>query len=421
MLKTLISGVIIVLCLSLLLGVLILYFGISDQPDISNSLQLTHEDITRAKRILHEGVTTKPDEINTIELTQADLNLAANYLLNRYITSTVNIELKPNVLRFKVTTTLPKNSLGHYLNISFRLGNDQENVLPSLTKFKAGKLLLPAKLAALVVDNIIRYTSLNNYFILATRPIQTIKIDPDKISIRYYSTIETLAQAKKFLARNNNNPDIDIYQAKIADIVKQHDPNWRLSLAELLKPLFQLALQRSTIDTAINENKLVIMAINNYVNTNDTQKLLALPNINATKPEKYPTFLYKRIDLAQHFIASATITASVNGQVATIIGEEKELSDSNGGSGFSFIDLTADKAGTRFGELATATPESARRLQQAMANIKDYTDFMPNPNDLPEHMNDAEFKERYQSVNSENYQKLSKEIDERIISIPLYH
>ena len=56
-----------------------------------------------------------------------------------------------------------------------------------------------------------------------------------------------------------------------------------------------------------------------------------------------------------------------------------------------------------------------------MANIKDYTDFMPNPNDLPEHMNDAEFKERYQSVNSENYQKLSKEIDERITSIPLYH
>jgi len=49
------------------------------------------------------------------------------------------------------------------------LGNDDHSELPSLTKFKAGKLLLPAKFAAFVIDNIIRYTSLNDYFILATR------------------------------------------------------------------------------------------------------------------------------------------------------------------------------------------------------------------------------------------------------------
>jgi len=66
------------------------------------------------------------------------------------------------------------------------------------------------------------------------------------------------------------------------------------------------------------------------------------------------------------------------------------------------------------------SPESARKLQLAMSNIKDYTDFMPDPRDLPEKMNEVDFKSRYGSVNSEAYQALSKTIDARIAEIPLY-
>ncbi|MDD1629621.1 MAG: hypothetical protein LUQ48_04320, partial [Methylococcaceae bacterium] len=222
---------------------------------------LTREDIARAKKILHEGSKTKPDEIGTIELTQPDLNLAANYLLNRYSRSAAKIELKNKVLRFTVTMTLPQNNLGQYLNISFRLGNDDENELPTLTKFKAGKLLLPAKFAAFVIDNIIRYTSLNEYFILATHPIKTVKIDQQKISITYYSSLETLIQARNFLTQSGDNPKLDIYQQKLSEITARHDPEWRLSLADLLKPLFELAYQRSTLENAIEENKIAIMAI----------------------------------------------------------------------------------------------------------------------------------------------------------------
>ncbi len=406
--------------LTLLLCALLVFFGVSDRPDIAVGWKLTHDDVVRAQKILHEGAKTKPDEIGTIELTQPDLNLAANYLLNRYSKSAVNIELRSHVLRFTVTTTLPQNSFGEYLNISFRLGNDNPDELPTLTKFKAGKLLLPAKLAGFVIDTIIQNTSLKNYVILATRPIKTITIDPDKLSISYYSSMDTMIKARDFLTDGTDNPDLNIYQKKLAEIIAQHNPNWRLSLADLLKPLFELALQRSTLDNAIEENKLAIIAVNNYVNRKETKKFFSFPDSNLTDQTRYPTFLYKRIDLAQHFIGSAAITASLNGQVAKVVGEEKELSDANGGSGFSFIDLAADKAGTKLGEIATSSPENARKIQQAMANIKDYSDFMPDPTDLPEHMNDAEFKERYQSVDSLVYQALSNQIDARIAEIPLY-
>ncbi len=409
----LLLGTIVILC------AMLVFFGVSDKPDLAVGWALTRDDIARAKKILHEGSKTKPDEIGTIELTQPDLTLAANYLLNRYSKSAVKIELKNNALRFNVTMALPKNDLGQYVNISFRLGNDDNSDLPSLTKFKAGKLLLPAKFAAFVIDNIIRYTTLNDYFILATRPIKAVIIDQEKVAITYDSNLETLIQARNLLAGSGGDPKLDIYQKKLAEIIAGHDPAWRLSLADLLKPLFELAYQRSTLENAIQENKLAIMAANDYVNKKETKQFLSSPALKSITT-RYSTFLYKRIDLAQHFIGSAAITASVNGQVAKVVGEEKELSDAQGGSGFSFIDLAADKAGTRFGEMATASSEGARKLQKAMSGIKDYSDFMPDPRDLPEHMDDTEFKRRYQSVDSPAYQELSKQIDARIAATPIY-
>ena len=403
-----------------ILCALLIVFGISDTPTVAIGWTLTHDDIVRAKKILYEGSKTKPDEIGTIELTQPDINLAANYLFNRYRKSAVKIELKDNIIRFVVTMTLPKNYLGQYLNISFRFGNEGNNELPSLKKFKAGELLLPAKFSAFVIDNIIRHTSLNEYFILATRPIRSIIIDQEKVTISYHSSLENLIQAQNVLADGGKNNDLDIYQQKLTDVIAQHDSTWRLSLADLLKPLFTLAYQRSNLENAIDENKMAIITINNYVNRKETKKFLSLPLATLNTDKRYPTFLYKRIDLAQHFIGSAAITASMNNQISKTVGEEKELSDAQGGSGFSFVDLAADKAGTRFGEMATSSPESARKLQKKISEIKDYTDFMPDPSDLPEHMDDTEFKRRFESVDSAIYQELSKKIDERITATPIY-
>jgi len=401
----------------LLLCALLVFFGVGDDPDLSVGWTLTRDDIVRAKKILHEGAKTKPETIGTIELSEADLNLAANYLLNRYSKSAVDIQLKKNKLRFTVTMTLPNNPLGKYLNISFRLGNDNNDALPSITKFKAGKLLLPADFAAWVVDNIIRYSSLNEYFILATRPIKSVQIDQKKVTIIYFSNLNTLIEAQNFLTNRGDSSVNNIYQQKLADIINNHDPEWRLSLAELLKPLFELAYQRSTLDNAIEENRIAILTINDYVN----KGLMPQASTSDLKNGKhYPAFLYKRIDLAQHFIGSAAITASANGQVSKLFGEEKELNDAKGGSGFSFIDLTADKAGTRFGEIATSSAENARKIQQAMSQINDYSDFMPDPRDLPEHMNEDQFKQQFGSVNSTEYLELSRQIDARIAAMPIY-
>lgn len=407
--------ILLVMCLGAI------FFGISNNPDNPLTWALSHDDVLRARKILREGSKTRPDQVGTLVLSKDDINLVANYLLNRYSKSAVTIRLKQNYLSFHVTATLPDNFLGKYVNVTFKFSNeDDDNALPVISKFKAGKLLLPSKPAAFVMDRFVRYSSLNQYALLARRYIKSIDITPEQVTLTYHSSRETLLQAKNLLTHGASNQALTPYQEKLADIVAHHDPNWRLSLAELLKPLFTLAYERSTLNNAIEENRMVIFTVNEYVNKQETKKFIPGTEPPANSGRQFPAFLYKRIDLAKHFIGSAAITATVNGQVSKVFGEEKELSDAIDGSGFSFIDLAADKAGTKLGELATASPQSARAIQLAMSQINDYQDFMPDPRDLPEHMNADQFKLRYGSVHSKIYQDMVKQIEQRIAAMPLY-
>lgn len=382
-----------------LLSIMIFVCGLSSETNHTKKLLLTSEHITQAKKILYEGTKTKPDNLATISLTESDLNLAGNYLVNRYHQSSIYIELVNQKLRCSLSITLPKNPFANYFNISFRLGSDDDESLPHIAKFKVGKLLLPAKFADFMIHTVIRYSFLNDYFILAKSPIQRVKISNKKLTIFYSANSST---------NHTVNPESrQIYQQKIAEIITQRNKKWRLSLAEIIKPVFELASQRATLETAIEENRSAILALNDFV--------------NSEKNSANVVFLYKRSDLAQHFIGAAALSASINSRVANALGEVKELSDAQaGGSGFSFIDLTADKAGSHFGELAVSSPENARRFQNATAQIKDYSDFMPDPRDLPEHMSESEFKRIFTSTQSPAYITLAELIDKRITQMPLY-
>ena len=127
-----------------------------------------------------------------------------------------------------------------------------------------------------------------------------------------------------------------------------------------------------------------------------------------------------RHDLAQHFTVSAAVTVSAGSGLANAVGLFKELDDSRGGTGFSFDDLLADRAGVRLAELATGTPLSARVLQQRISGELSESDFMPAINNLPPSITELEFKHRYQDLDSEKYGLVDDEIERRIQRCPVY-
>jgi hypothetical protein len=127
-----------------------------------------------------------------------------------------------------------------------------------------------------------------------------------------------------------------------------------------------------------------------------------------------------RDDFPQHFIVSAAIAAYAGAPLSDAIGQYKEIDDSRGGSGFSFNDIAADRAGTRFGELAVGTRASAMKLQrQVSAGVRD-ADILPKVSDLPEFMSESEFKRRYGGIGGAAYTSMMADIERRVAALSLY-
>ncbi|MEM7529974.1 MAG: hypothetical protein AAF416_20340 [Pseudomonadota bacterium] len=119
-----------------------------------------------------------------------------------------------------------------------------------------------------------------------------------------------------------------------------------------------------------------------------------------------------RKDLRKHFAVSAALAAAVAAGGSFAVGEAKELIDSDRGSGFSFDDLMADRAGIRFAEhVLDGEPADWRALADRIGADRD---ILPEHRDLPAGMSAAAFERAYGDVESRAYQEMVREIDDRI-------
>lgn len=397
-----------------LLALAILY-AVEPEPSVQADWQMNDDDIERAKQIFEGG--SMSENIRTIELNERDLNIALNYVLDNYLKSHSLLTLDEQSIGFEISLLLPKNLFGKYLNLQFNLA--KSNGSTHIHSLKIGRVDVAEELAEWLINKTIKYAHLKQHYVLVTEQILDFHFNKESLSLTYITDPAFSEHTADFLHRAKDRQSMIFYQQKLTEVINAHDPEWLLSLADLIQPLFELAYQRSSLKTAIKENRIVIFTINSYVNKHESMPYLPR-NITAKPHTEYPVFLYRRIDLAKHFIASATITATGGGHLANMIGLEKELSDARSGSGFSFVDLAGNRAGMRFGQLAVSSPENARRLQQKMSEIKDYTAFMPDVRDLPENLDHSAFKKTYGTVYSTKYQDMLMVIDNRIDQLEIY-
>lgn len=379
---------------------------------------LSQLDIQHAKSILQASQRGRGPFVN-LELTERDLNIAAAYALNLYTNSRSYIQIKKDHILVNLLFILPRNLFGHYMPVQFLL-YFSAGKLSKIKHLQVGKIIVSDLYASLLVENIIKYTRLNQYLALIKKNIKQVELQVDTLLVTYLrpNSQRVSGDAQSLLAPESEKQALFQYQEKLTEALSHHQWGQLLSLSDVLRPLFQLAQQRSTIENVIAENQLAIFVANRYVNRFPG---VARQRLNGTFLRKHPVYLYRRTDMAKHFMWSATLSTLGGSQLADMIGVEKELSDAKSGSGFSFIDLAADRAGVTFGESMTSNPEQAMRLQKKLAIVKNYQDFMPNVKDLPERLSVKAFKTQYQSVYSPKYQLLLQDIDQRIDASALYH
>jgi hypothetical protein len=121
--------------------------------------------------------------------------------------------------------------------------------------------------------------------------------------------------------------------------------------------------------------------------------------------------LQGRADLAKHWTVSAAITAYMGADASLTLGTWKEISDSGaGGSGFSLVDLAADRSGAFSAQRGTDEAQ-AGVMQDWLAQATDDNLLPVGALALAEGMTEGEFRARYTDTDSDGYAAAVARID----------
>ena len=172
------------------------------------------------------------------------------------------------------------------------------------------------------------------------------------------------------------------------------------------------------MNIAAQEHRALLLTLALYANRRGLQALVPAAR-EWPRPASATVTLAGRTDLPLHFLISAVLAAESGSPLADAIGLHKEVVDAREGSGFSFTDLAADRAGTRFGERAVRDPLALQAALAALGESLSESALLPEVSDLPEFLSQAEFAQRFGTPQAPRFIALVREIESRLDTLPL--
>lgn len=398
-------------------SVLLIWLALSSKPAVPESTNLSHLDIARAETILKQNNPRYlvPGTLHSITINQQDLSLAANYLLHRTGHGGAHIDITENSMLVESSIKLPTIPFPAYLNVWLAVAESEGQ--PEITKLKLGSLTVPSFLANLIVREILSSTKQTREYQLANSIIQQFKLQPDTLNMTYQWRPDQLGELSRHFISGADTTLLYAYHAHLMAL-QSTGASMTGSAANMLTPMFKFAQTRSIKGDPVAENRALLLVLGAWASGHGMSTLVPA---EIRHPWRFSLTLEQRVDSAQHFLTSAAIAAGADISLSNAVGVYKEVSDSKGGSGFSFTDIAADRAGTRFGELATSSPEAARRVQKLLSEGTQEKVIIPRVGDLPENMPENVFKQRFGDVGSPVYQAQMEVIEKRIANCKIYN
>ena len=121
-----------------------------------------------------------------------------------------------------------------------------------------------------------------------------------------------------------------------------------------------------------------------------------------------------RNDLAMHFTVAAMLTAHSGKKAAEATMLAKEVVDAQRGTGFSFCDLAADKAGVLFAEQIL---DGQIPLDQLASRFRS-SDYVPPVDEFPEGLTTVQFMNQFGGIQDDRYQAMILRIEMAINELP---
>jgi hypothetical protein len=396
---------------------LLLAAALSNKPAVGSPSAPVPEDVARAVELArtHDPRRAAPGAVNAVMLGERDLDVLLNHAAHRWLNASVRVALQRGEATVEASLPLPDNPFGGWLNLRATLVEAQE--LPRLASLRVGWLPLPAGLSEWLLDCALRNRGLQADWAALAPVLRQVQFHPQQLRVVYALKGDSLQRLAGALLSPEDQQRLRAYGERLAQLAANpHRASGRpTSLAPFIGPLFELARQRSSGGDAAAENRAALVMLTLYANGRGLEMLMPGAR-DLPQPRPLRLTLGGRDDFPLHLLISATLAAEGTGPLSRAVGVFKEVADSRGGSGFSFNDMAANRAGTRLGELAVSQPE---RLQTLLALGVQEADIMPAWADLPEFMAEPEFLRRFGGVGGPAYQAMMAEIDRRVGLLPV--
>ncbi|MFM7120187.1 MAG: hypothetical protein ACKOZX_08075, partial [Gammaproteobacteria bacterium] len=285
-----------------------------------------------------------------------------------------------------------------------------------------GQVVLPETVCGWLVQSGFQWLARHRDYGPFIRSIDWLTLDDRGLMARYQSLTldaEALARLKRL-----TGPDEQIARAVAAqfEALRAATPARAPDrLGAVLRVAFAHASARSAAGDAAVENQAALIAVATLFGHEQIATLAGValpPDWEHLRDRWMPVALRDRPDWARHFLVGAALAPLSLAQMSNAVGRLKEDLDAAEGTGFSFGDLLADRAGARFGALATGSQSQALALQAHLARGWVASDFMPAAADLPEGLADTELAARFGAVDDPRQRAMMAVLDARIAALP---
>jgi hypothetical protein len=401
-------------------GLVALALAVQGSPRWPGPAEVSALDVARARHFLQRNDPRRPvaGPLRTMVATEREANLMLDQLVRRVAPgASAQLMLGGGTARLQASLPVPRSPMAAWLNIEATL--HEATGLPAIDELRVGRLPVPAWVAERLLPRLAERLNATPEGALALDMVRRVRLMPARLEVVYEWGDHGLQRVLGTLLPPAEQARLTAYAQALAGALQAHASaggGAGLPLERLLPPLFTLASQRSTGDgDALAENRAALLTLALQATGRRMSDLV--PAIQAAPlPQHVTLTLAGRDDFAQHFLISAVVALEGGGPLADAIGVYKEVADLRHGSGFSFNDIAADRAGTRLGLLARRDP---RALQARLARGARESDFMPDVADLPEFLGRREFLATYGGVDAPAYRRMLADIERRLDALPL--
>lgn len=380
------------------------------RPLVDRPQTISPDSVAHARRLLsgNDPRYLRRGERRQVALPASLIDEGLNHLAGLRLNGRAAFALADAGGEIRVTLPLPG---ARYLNLrATLLPGDGE---PRFGDVRLGALPLPPALLDVALAGAARRLGHAEEWRLARQAVQRLSFVPGGglVQLTYVWQPEILERARAVALAPEDIARLERAQRALTATLAPWRPGSARPLTTALAPLMGL-----DDPDPLAQRRAGLLVLASYVAGRGLEALVPAAR-QWPRPPRIALTLRGRHDSAQHFVVSATLAAWAGEPVADAIGLYKELEDARRGSGFSFADLAADRAGTRFGERLANAPA---RIDELFAGEVSDADLAPRLDDLPEYLAEREFRRRYGGIDSPAYRRLAGEIERRLDAMPLF-